>query len=187
MILFNYLFSNTCIRRLAYLFGLHCAHKLDMWQCFCVLLIFAYFQQQNTETYRSKFYFFSCFFGGYSKRKWFTNFALRQSSFFFRVEYRINKLVETIDHNYHTYFLATFTFCTLYSTFLRVFLLLTFFAAKQCWQMSTPCVDRSFPVFFKLYIDKACILLFKKSEYRTILYLSGIRNSTVTFFTHSFD
>ena len=53
--------------------------------------------------------------------------------------------------------------------------------------MSTPCVDRSFPVFFKFYIDKACILLFRKSEYRTILYLSGIKNSTVTFFTHSFD
>ena len=37
-------------------------------------------------------------------------------------------------------------------------------------------------LYFNFYIDKACILLFKKSEYRTTLYPTCIENSTVTFF-----
>ena len=113
------------------------------------------------------------------------NFALRKSSFFFRVEYSINKLVKTFAQNYHTYFLATFTLCTLYNTYV-------YFYYSPFFQLSN--VDRCLHhastevfVYFKFYIDRACILLFKKSEYRRILYLSGIKNSTVIFFTHSFD
>ena len=144
--------SNACEKRLVDWFGLHSAHKLDFWQSFCILLNFAYFQQQNSGTYRSKFNFLSCFFGGYSERNWFKNFELRKSSFFFIVEHSINKIVKTFVLKYQTYFLAIFTFWTLYSTLLRVFivhvfLLFTFFPAKQCWQMSTPCVDRSFSSF----------------------------------------
>ena len=150
MIIFTYLFSNTCKKRLAYWFGLHSLHKLDLWQVFCILLNFANFQQQNTGTYRSKFNFFSVSLEVIANEND-SKLCIKKIFVFFRVEYSINKLVKTFAQNHHTYFLATFTFCTLYSTFLRVFLLFTFFPAKQCWQMSTPCVDRSFPSFQNLY------------------------------------
>ena len=147
MIIFTYLFSNTCKKRLAYWFRLHSEHKLNLWQFSCILLNFAYFQQQNTGTYRSKFNFFSLFLWRLKQTKMIQKHCSKEIFVFFRLTYSINKLVETFLRNYHSFFLARFTFCTLYSTFLRVFLLFTFFPAKQCWQMSTPCVDRSFPLF----------------------------------------
>ena len=184
MIIFTYLFSNSCKKRLAYWFGLHSLHNLDLWQVFRFLLNFAYFQQQNTGTYRSKFIFFSVSLEVIANEND-SKLCIKEIFVFFRVEYSINKLVKTFAQNYHTYFLATFTLCTLYNTYV-------YFYYSPFFQLSN--VDRCLHhastevfVYFKFYIDRACILLFKKSEYRRILYLSGIKNSTVIFFTHSFD
>ena len=181
MIIFTYLFSNTCKKRLAYWFGLHSMHKLDLWQVFCILLNFAYFQQQNTGTYRSKFNSFSVSLEVIANEND-SKLCIKETFVFFRVEYSIIKLVKTFAQNYHTYFLATFTFCTLYSTFLRVFLLFTFFQLSNVDRCLHHVSTEVF-LYFKFYIDKACMLLFKKSEYSRILYLSGIKNSTVTFYT----
>ena len=167
---------------MAYWFGLHSLHKLDLWKVFCILLNFAYFQQQNTGTYRSKFNFFFCFFVIANEND--SKLCIREIFVFFRVEYSIVKLVKTFAQNYHTNFLATFTFCTLYSTFLRVFLSFTFFQLSNVDRCLHHASTEVF-LYFNFYTDKACMLLFKKSEYRRIFYLSGIKNSTVTFFTQS--
>ena len=98
---------------------------------FCILLNFAYFQQQNTGTYKSKFNFFSVSLEVIANEND-SKLRIKEIFVFFRVEYSIIKLVKTFALNYHTCYLAAFTFCTLYSTFLRVFLLFTFFPAKHC-------------------------------------------------------
>ena len=181
MIIFTYLFSNTCKKRLAYWFGLHSLHKLDLWQVFCILLNFAYFQQQNTGTYRSKFNFFSVSLEVIANEND-SKLCIKEIFVFFRVEYSINKLVKTFAQNYHTFFqhLLFVRFTVLFYVYFFYSPFFQLSNADRCLHHASTEVF----LYFKFYINKACILLFKKSEYRRILYLSGIKNSfDSNFFT----